>query len=135
MKQTEQFLSVLPALRGGGLPSSPFLVCRGHSPILYLSPFRWGLCVSVQMILCQSGMSVGRLCGEDGGVGEGEVGMSCQFSSVVSCFVSVRCGLGGLEFHFLFRILLRIAREESPPLIVIFSRSEVSFVLPFRDHR
>jgi hypothetical protein len=61
--------------------------------------------------------------------------MSCQFSSVVSCFASVRHGLVGFEFHFLVRILLRIPREESSPLIVIFNRYEISFVLPFRDHR
>jgi hypothetical protein len=42
--------------------------------------------------------------------------------------------LGGAEFHFLVRILLRIVREELSPFVTSFNRYEVSFVLPFRDH-
>ena len=90
------------------------------------SSSRWGLRVSVRISFCQSGMSPGRLRGEDGGVEEGESGMTCQFSSEVSCFAPVNRVLGGVEFHFLVRILLRIGREESSPLVSIFNRYEVS---------
>lgn len=61
--------------------------------------------------------------------------MSCQLSSGVSCLAPVRRACGGAEFHFLVLILLRIAREELSPFVASFSRYEVSFVLPFRDHR
>ena len=91
--------------------------------------------MSFQISFCQSGVFIGRLRGEDGGVEEGEVGMSCQLSSEVSCLAPVRRELGGAEFHFLVRILLRIAREELSPFVASFNRYEVSFVLPFRDHR
>ncbi len=80
-------------------------------------------------------MSFGRLRGEDGGVEEGEAGMSCQFSSEVSCLAPVKRGLGGAEFHFLIRILLRIDREELSPFVASFNKYEVSFVLPLRDQR
>ena len=93
----------------------------------------WGRRVAVQISFCQSGMSVGRCRGEGGGVEEGEVGMPCQVSAGVPCFAPVARGLGGVEFHFLVRILLRTAREESSPLAAIFSRYRVSFVLSFRD--
>ena len=98
------------------------------------SSLRWGRFRAVQMILCQCGVPAGCLRGEDGGVGAGEVEMSVQCFSLASCLARVRRGFGGLEFHFLVRILLRIAREESPPLVASFIRYIVSFVLPFSDH-
>ena len=42
---------------------------------------------------------------------EGESGISCQLSSRVSWFLLVERELGGAEFHFLVRILLRIDKR------------------------
>ena len=80
-------------------------------------------------------MSLGRLSGEDGGVEEGESGISCQLSSAVTWFLLVERELGGVEFHFLVRILLRIDSEELSPLDASFNKYEVSFVLPLKVHR
>ncbi len=84
----------------------------------------------LHIIVCQSGMSLGRLRGEDGGVEEGESVISCQLSSGVSCFFLVNRALGGGEFHFFVRILLRIDSEELSPLDANFNKYAVSFVFP-----
>ena len=65
---------------------------------------------------------------------EGESGISCQLSSRVSWFLLVERELGGAEFHFLVRILLRIDSEELSPLDASFNKYAVSFVLPLRVH-
>jgi hypothetical protein len=75
-------------------------------------------------------MSLGRLRGEDGGVEEGESGIFCQLSSGVPWFLFVNRSLGGAEFHFFVRILLRIDSEELSPLDASFSKYAVSFVFP-----
>ncbi len=99
------------------------------------SSSRFGRRVPSYISLCQSGMSLGRLRGEDGGVEEGESGISCQLSTAVSWFLLVGRELGGAEFHFLVRILLRIDNEELSPLVSSFSKYEVSVVLPSKVHR
>jgi len=77
--------------------------------------------VSFPISFCQSGVSIGRLRGDGGGVEEGEAGMSCQLSSGVSCLAPVKRAFGGAEFHFLVLILLRIAREELSPFVASFN--------------
>lgn len=94
----------------------------------------WGHFRAVQMMLCQSGASSGCLRGKDGGEGggEAEISVQCSFFSSSSSLVHRR--FGGLEFHLPDRILSRIAREESAPLVASFIRYMVSLVLPCSDH-
>jgi hypothetical protein len=121
---------------GGGVAlTSVSDVSNSLSGSVSPSSSRFGRRVPLHISLCQSGVSLGLLCGEDGGVEEGESGISCQLSSTVFWFLLVERELGGAEFHVLVRFLLRIDSEELSPLVASFSKYEVSLVLSLKVHR